>query len=318
MLLVQILLIILITALYIMQNLFSRLYTDNYPSDKSHASPILAICNGVAVPLCALFFSGFTFSEFNPTTLVLGLANAIVLFFYYESLIRASATGSYSIMMVFNVGGGIIIPALLSTLAFGADFSYVKLIAIIIIVVAVYLVTLRKSEDISSTASGSHSVALFLVICAVLAVANGTYATLFDAQRLFAPGDSQGHMMIIYTFGGAGLLSFVRLLVTKKRETLSAFRQTKRSLGFLIGAVTVSALAANVLVLLLELEIDMTLMVTFDNAGVMVGSALVSALLFKERLTKVNIIGICMMTVALCMSGGSAVIESFIAGLFGA
>ena len=65
----------------------------------------------------------------------------------------------------------------------------------------------------------------------------------------------------------------------------------------------VAALAINLLVIILEIIESPTLLYTFDNAGVMLMSVLLSAIVFKEKLSKVNVIGCVIMCIGLvCMS----------------
>ena len=87
------------------------------------------------------------------------------------------------------------------------------------------------------------------------------------------------------------------------------------SLTFLLLTALISALAINVLVIALD-GTDTTLVYTFDNAGVLLLSAVASAIFFKEKLSKLNIVGCVVMSLGLmCMSQYSN-IEAFIVGLF--
>ena len=78
----------------------------------------------------------------------------------------------------------------------------------------------------------------------------------------------------------------------------------------------VSAFAVNVLVALVGI-VDTTLLYTFDNAGVMLLSALASALIFKDKLSTKNIIGCVIMTLALVLMGASGTLADALAPMFG-
>ena len=81
-----------------------------------------------------------------------------------------------------------------------------------------------------------------------------------------------------------------------------AMRQTPRSLFWmLVCSVTVAA-AIHVLALLIS-AVDVSVLYTFDNAGVFCLSVIASCVFFRERLTKGNLIGCILMCAALvCVS----------------
>lgn len=312
----QVLLIGALILLYTLQSLFSRTYTDHYPGDKAFAPSVFAIVCGATVALVSLCFSGFSFGAFRWETLVFGIINAVILYCYDEFIIKASAVGDYSIMMVFNLGGGIIIPSVVSMIFFGAPFSWVQIVAIAVIFVAIYMVSYKKAEDVSEGEKKNSR--LFIILCLLLALSNGMYGVLLNWQEFSYTGGVTGavnldkQLMVIYTFVGAAIISAVRLVIKKGKSSLSVFRQSRLSLLYLILASAVSALAINVLVLLIGI-VNITVLYTFDNAGVMLLSALASALIFKEKLTKLNIIGCVIMAIGLILMGGAASIELFLA-----
>ena len=102
------LLIIAIVLLYTTQSLFCRLYTERYPGKPEMASPVFTVVSGLIIAAVTFAVAGFSFSA-HWITLLLGIGNALVLFGYNSFLIRASQLGSYAIMMVFSVAGGIIL-----------------------------------------------------------------------------------------------------------------------------------------------------------------------------------------------------------------
>jgi len=314
----QVILITLIILTYTFQSLFSKMYTVNYPADKAYAPNVFTIVSGIVVAITALCFAGFSFGPFRWDTLILGVINAIVLYCYNEFIIKGSTTGDYSILVVFNIGGGIVIPAIINPLFFGESFMITQLVAIVIIFVAVYLVSYKKAEPTEGEEQ-KKSKALHIIVCTLLAIANGAYAVVLKAQEYLnassaTPDPTQSQLLLVYTFAGAALISAISLIIRKKGETLSVFRQTKKSLIFLILAAIVAAIAPNILVITLG-AVNSTLLYTFNNAGVMLFSALASAFIFREKLSKLNIIGCAIMTVALVLMGGSSIIEGFLAGL---
>ena len=110
---------------------------------------MLTVVYGLVVTVISLIFSGFVF-EFNVITLLFGIANAVALVGYNAFLVKASQTGSYSIMMVFNLSGGIVIPAVVSVF-FGDKLSIIQILSILLIFVSVYMLS-KKEEDVKNSA----------------------------------------------------------------------------------------------------------------------------------------------------------------------
>lgn len=307
-----VLLIALVVLLYTMQSLFTRLYTDHYPGDKSLTTPVFAVVCGIIVTAVSFIFSGFSFSC-SWLTVLLGVINAVILYGYDAFIIKASATGPYSILMTFSLTGGIVVPAIVSWVFFSVPFSWVQLVSILIIFASVLMISKKDEEKEAGEEHKKHRV-FFLIICTLLGLANGMYGVMLNTQQEFT-GVGEKEEMVAITFIGAAVISLVQLVVKERKNTLKAFKQTRLSLLYLLLTALVSALAINALVIALD-GIDTTLVYTFDNAGVLLLSAIASAVFFKEKLSRLNVIGCLIMSLGLiCMSQYSN-IENFIRGLF--
>ena len=170
----------------------------------------------------------------------------------------------------------------------------------------------------------------FFILSILLAIANGLYGVVYavhetamnsvfsnlDKDALATAINQQKQMLIIYPFAGAAIIAAVRLIVAEKKKVHLTFVQNKKSLLYIILAAVVSAFAVNVLVALVGI-VDTTLLYTFDNAGVMLLSALASALIFKDKLSTKNIIGCVIMTLALVLMGASGTLADALAPMFG-
>ena len=304
--------IALVILLYTLQSLFTRFYTDHYPGDKGLTTPVFAVVCGVIVTLVSFIFSGFSFSC-GWLTVLLGAINAVVLYGYDAFIIKASATGPYSILMTFSLTGGIVVPAIVSWLFFEVPFSFVQLVSILIIFASVLMISKKEDESENKEEHKKHRT-FFLIVCTLLGLANGLYGVLLNVQQELT-GVSEKEEMVAVTFVGAAVISLVQLLVREKKNTLKAFRQTKLSLLFLLLTALVSALAINALVIALE-GADTTLVYTFDNAGVLLLSAISSAVFFKEKLSRLNVIGCIIMSIGLICMSQYANIELLLKGLF--
>ena len=307
-----VLIIALVVLLYTMQSLFTRFYTDNYPGDQSLTTPVFAVVCGLIVTAVSFIFSGFKF-ECVWLTVLLGVINAAVLYGYDAFIIKASATGPYSILMTFSLTGGIVVPAIVSWVTdFSTNFSFVQLFAILVIFAAVLMITYKKEEVENKEEHKKHRT-FFLIICTLLGLANGLYGVLLNTQQELT-GVGEKEEMVVITFIGAAVISLVQLIVKEKKNALKAFKQTKLSLTFLLLSAVVSALAVNALVIALE-GVNETVVYTFDNAGVLMLSAIASAIFFKEKLSKLNVTGCLVISLGLACMAQYENIENFILSL---
>ena len=104
--------------------------------------------------------------------------------------------------------------------------------------------------------------------------------------------------MIIVTFLVAAIMAFATGMVQTKGKFLPHFRQTKRSLIYLIITSIIFTLAINLIVIIIPL-FDTTILYTLDNSSVLIMSVLISAIFFGERLSIKNVLGIALMCAAL-------------------
>ena len=302
-------LIAFIVLLYTFQSFLCKKYSDNYPGEPDTASPVFTVVSGITVAVISLAVSGFSFSA-GWLTLLFALINGIALFGYNMFLIKASQCGSYSVLMVCNLAGGIILPSAVAIICFGDKLSLIQVISVIAIFAAVYMISLKKPQttaesggagEMQDASCAQSSSKLFPVFCLLLGICNGTYGSLLDAQQRLL-GTSEREEMVALTYLFAVLFSACALGFKKKKAFLSTFKQTKASLIFLIACSLIVATAVNLLVYLIPL-VNITVLYTFDNAGVMLLSVIFSCVFFKEKLSVTNIIGCAIMCAAfVCLS----------------
>lgn len=286
------LLIAAMILLYTAQSLLCKKYSDNYPGKAHMASPVFTIVSGFTVVIVSFLVSGFSFSA-APLTLLLGAVNAVTLFGYNHALIKASQLGPYSVVMTFSIAGGISVPAIVAYFAFGDTLSPIKIISILVVFISVYLIS-HKTEDSATNKK-------FFLSCLLLGVCNGAYGVFLDVQQRLT-GSGEKEEMVALTYGVAVVISLISLFITDRKEVIPAMKQTKKSLFFLIACSLVVAGAINLLVYIIP-HVNVTILYTLDNAGVLLLSVLFSCMFFKEKLSPLNIVGCVTMCAALvCVS----------------
>ena len=302
-----------LVLIYTLQSLTTRYYSSSYPKNESLASPVFTVVSGLTVTLVTFAFIGFRF-EASWVTVVLGIVNALAVVLYNFALIKASATGPYSITMVFMIAGGIIIPAIV-TRFFGDDLSIVKILSILVVLISVYMVAKKSGESYQNKKS-------FFLSCFLLALGNGAYGTILDVQQRLTRGSAdvspeKEELIMVSYFVGA-LISFIILLIKERKNTARAFVQTKKSLFFLVCASLIVASAINLFVFVLAYMQNhggTTVLYTLDNSLVFLLSVAFSCVFMKEKLSKINIIGCVTLCAALVSMALSDRIMNFFTSL---
>ncbi len=285
----SVILIALVIFIYTAQSFLCKKYGDYYPGRKELASPTFTVVSGLLVCLLTLIYTRFSF-DISPMTWFFGLVNALALAGYNTFLLRASRSGAYSVMMVSSIAGGITIPTIVTFIAFRDPLSPLRALSLALVFAAVYLMSHKKQDAAIKNKS-------FLLFCLGLGICNGIYGTMLDAQQRIT-GIEEKEMMVAITYFGAFVFSLSGLIIKEGRHIPSAFRQNKKSLAYLIASSLVVAVAVNLLVYILPL-VNVTVLYTFENAGVLLLSVIASHLFFREALSVKNIVGCVLMCLAL-------------------
>ena len=269
--------------LYTLQTLLFKMYADRYPGNEKYTTFVYVSVCGLVASVISFAVGGFSY-EFNLTTFILGSINAGMYFLYYLFIYHASKNGPYSVVMIFSIIGGISLPVISDMITLDKIPSVWKVICLLVIFAAAYLVNKRDGES-----GGVKNKKVFFLSCFGLLIANGAYGSLLNIQQTYT-NPSQNDEMLIYSAFFAALFSLIFVIAKNGRGTLGAFKQTKSSLAFMISAASVAATAVNILLIITK-YIDITLLWTFCNSGVVVLSLIASAIFFKEKLSKLNLVG---------------------------
>ena len=280
--------------LYALQSLFCKLYTDRYPGKPESASTVFVIASGLTVAIVSLLLTGFKFA-FSWQILLIGLMNGVALMCYDFSLISASREGPYSILMVFMIAGGIVIPAIVSAVFFGVAISVWKALCILVVLVSVWLVSRKSGETYLSKRK-------FFISCSVLGLCNGVYGACFKWQDyLSANGviSEASKELAAVTYLVAVLLAVSVMFIKNGKSAFTKIEpQNKKSAVYLIFCCLISSAAINLFVFIIPL-VDINVLNTLDNAMVFLLSVICSCIFFKEKLSALNVIGCVLMTAAL-------------------
>jgi len=289
------LLVVLLILLYTCQSGFANMFQRNYPGDKRYASQIYSVFYGVIVSLATLIFAGFSVHP-SMTTVMLGVLNGAVLVTYNAMLIKASAAGPFSIVMIFNLSGGILIPMFQSIIEDPTQLSALQYGAIALMLVSFVFLNLEDKKSGETAVS-----AKFLLYALLLGLANGIYGTLLNVQKTLM-NESENAEMIVCTFLSSAVFAFVLLLIQAGKSALPGFRQNTKSAIFVTAASVSAAAAVNLLMYALGL-VNVAVLYAMDNGGVLLVSVLWSVVILKEKIGRNKIIGLVLATIAIFALG---------------
>lgn len=280
------LLVAVLVLLYTFQSAFCNLYAKHYPGKSAHASPVYSVLYGLLVALGTLVFARFAVHP-SPLTWGLGILNGAALVAYNTLLIRAAALGPFSVTMIFNLSGGILIPLFWSALHDGESLSLWQYAAIAVMLVSFVFLNLEEKKD----GREREKVSLpFLLTVTLLGCANGLYGTLMNTvERAFDGAENAD--MIAVTFGSSAVLALILLILQAKGETPRAFRQTGKSALCALAASVSACAAINLLMHALSL-INVAVLYTLNNGGVLIVSVLWSVVILREKLGRLKVVGL--------------------------
>lgn len=278
---VVLLVLILCILCYTGQTFFNKLFSTHYAGPAAAATPVYASLYGLIVGLVTLCLIQFRFSP-SQTTVILGCVNGIVLFLYNLGMIYAARTGPYAVQSIVMLFGSIVVCLVFSALYWGDRLTALQLVGIAGMLGA-FVVLNSGGMDFHTIKKGYF----FWIV--LLFFSNGFYGVLLDAQQRLHP--SERNEMIVITFVSSAAVSLVYLLVTQRGQFLDAFRMNGRTWGFAAGSSVCAAFAVFTLMFLLG-YIPSYILYTIANGSLLVISAILCAVVLKEKMTKMTVLGI--------------------------
>lgn len=284
------LILVVCVACYTSQTFFNKLFSVNYNGPASAATPVYAVLYGLIVSIVTLLLAGLHFSP-SKETVILGCLNGAILFFYNLGMVHASRTGPYAFHSIVMLFGSIVVCLVFSAAYWGDRLTLVQMAGIGVMLIA-FIAFNSGGIDFRSVKKGYF----FWVIS--LFFTNGFYGVLMDAQQRIHV--SERNEMIVVTFFSSAAISALYLLAIQKKQALQAFQMGRKVWGFAIGSSLGAAFAVYTLMILLA-YIPSYILYTVNNGSILVVSALLCAVVLKERMTKMTMTGIALSVLSIIL-----------------
>lgn len=286
-----VMLVILSVLCYTVQIFFSKMYSISYEGPEAAVTPVFATLFGLVTGVATLVYNGFRFQP-GATTLILGLANGVVLFLFNLSSVNAARTGPYAFQSIMTLFGNTLMPILFVTVWWGDRLTLLQMAGIFAMLVSFVLFNLKglKFEGLKKG---------YFLWVVLLFITNGLYGILIDAQQRVAM-QTQRNEMIIATFTTSAVISLVYLAAVQGKHSLRAFRMGRKAWIYAGGSSAAAALAINLLMVTLRL-IPAWILYTIINGSILILSAFLGMAVLHEKLTKHMLAGIAVGVVSLVL-----------------
>ena len=278
----DIFLIFIMAVCHSLQTLFARLFNRDCKSDPKAASTVFTVLFGASISVLTFAIGGFSFSA-SKTTILLGVCNAATLIAFNVSLFRATERGSYAISMISMLFGGILIPMVVSILAFQQTLTPLQIAATVIMLVAFVLLNLNGTM-------GQKPRKGFWPACILLGLSNGAFGALLTVQANVMQGAERVEMILI-SYLSSALFSLILLFIKRKKDAPRDFCVGKRSALWGIVCFAAATVAVNLLLFVLA-RVNTTVTTAMDNGLILVFSTLFALFLFGEKPSKPQYAGL--------------------------
>ena len=282
------LLLAVMTVLFSWQSPCARKYTESYAGPRpGDASGVYSMLYGTVIALLTLAINGLRFAP-RQSTVLLGLLCGLALIGYTTALVKASARGPYSFMMLCSLAGGLLVPMVYDMLFRGERLSAVQFFGVGLLIASAAVMNLQGL----SFRGGRPSRAYFL-FCLLLFLSNGSYSQLMNLQQGITGGPERAEMIVV-TYGFTALATLAVWLLCRPKDLPSAFRMGRRALFWALGACAICTSATNLLLYLLSVMPSATILYAIDSGGVLALSGFYALFIFHEKPTASQVVGLIM------------------------
>ncbi|MCF0135793.1 MAG: hypothetical protein HUJ69_05165 [Lachnospiraceae bacterium] len=277
-------------TLYTLRNFTNKMFAHSYDGEPALATPVFSFITGVTGFLFTLLFSGGLEMP-SLTTLLCGVSAGGVLFLYDLGNIHAAKKGPYSIQTIINIFGALLIPMLVERVFWSVKLTLLQYLGVVAILVS--FVFLNLSDKKESGMQKGFMAWVFLIF-----LANGVYSSIVVAQQRWT-GYLQKNEMIAVVFLTMSLISLVNLLTDRKTGVRQVFRLKGKCYAFALASSAALPVAMWILALLI-MYVPASILYPIQNSAILVLSIVLSAIIYKEKLSKGILVGIAFAIAGIC------------------
>ena len=282
-------LILLAVACFAAQFAFTKLY-EGVVKQTTVTSLVMLVVTSVIGTVLYLFIGGFRV-EFSVVSVFLAVLFALVMIPYYMIGIKVLSLGSLAIYSMFMMLGGMLVPFFYGVVFLRESVSAAQVIGTVLLTGFIILQAISQSDS-NTTTGGKQSAktkVTFFVLCLIIFFLNGLTGVIAKAHQMSESSVDEVSFIVISCALTAIFsmillaFEFLRNRKEKRRQVMTALKIKPMGIMVLIGA---TAYTGNFLHLLAANDVPASVQFPLVSGGVIVLSALVSALFFKEKISK--------------------------------
>lgn len=249
----------------------------------------LVMLTGSSLVGALIFFTvkGFQIS-YSPISLIWAVVFAVIMLPYYLIGIKVLSLGSLAIYSMFMMLGGMLVPFFYGIIFLNEAVTVGKILGTVFLTLFIVLQAVWQGNS-EEKQSDKRKRRLFFILCIVIFFINGMTGVVAKAHAESAGAVDESSFTVICCLLTSAL-SLLAMLISFLRGTKDKLPIIRKTLElkpiiimlFLGGA----AYGGNFLLLLAADKVPASIQFPLVSGGVIVLSALVSAFIFKEKLTK--------------------------------
>ena len=279
-------LILLAVACFAAQFAFTKLY-EGAAGQTATASLVMLVGTSLVGSLIFFCAGGFSVS-FSPISTLWAAIFSVIMIPYYMIGIKVLSLGSLAIYSMFMMLGGMLVPFFYGILFLSEPITVGKAAGTVLLTVFIVLQALWQKPS-NDNKKGGKTKYLFFILCLVIFFINGMTGVIAKAHSISIGAVDEASFTATYCAMTA-ILSLLILLISclksgrEKAKIIKGALKTKPlAVMALLGA---AAYGGNFLQLLAADKVPASVQFPLVSGGVIVLSALVSALIFREKISK--------------------------------
>lgn len=243
-------------------------------------------CSAAIVALVIILISGNGF-KINGITILLSAFTGSAIVASISLAVFIMKTGSMALTSMFQAAG-LLVPCVAGIFLFNTPIAGMQWLGMVIFLISAYLMITSSK----TTVSGFSVKTFALLVCAML-----TEGSTMLFQQMFAHYVPDGDVTVysFLSFGIGGLIMLAVLPFVRRREVKAADGKARAfsKLTIVCGAALgIAVLTINQIVTSIAADIPPVILFTLVNGMGIIVAAVVAAVMYKERLTLRNTIGI--------------------------
>lgn len=279
--------ILLAVACFAAQFAFTKLY-ESVAGQTATASLVMLVGTSVVGALIFFCAGGFSVS-FSPVSALWAAISAVIMIPYYMIGIKVLSLGSLAVYSMFMMLGGMLVPFFYGIIFLEENISIAQIVGTVLLTVFIVLQAIWQKEPDKNKNADERGKYLYFVLCILIFFINGMTGVIAKAHSISDGAVDEASFTVTYCARTA-ILSLAILLISclkngqeKAKVTRGALKIKPIAVMVLLGAATYSG---NFLQLLAADKVPASVQFPLVSGGVIVLSALVSVLFFKEKISK--------------------------------